>query len=178
MENLIFEKDYSITEFDGYKYLELNNGAENIVFSTTEDVDFVSLPIFISPSLSEITIIQWSAFDESGNLKKWIIFTIIAVGVLLMTFVVWIILQVWYKRKYENYLFKDRNNLYNLITYVKTSKEKKMTDKDIEENLKKAGWTQEQLRYVMRKFAGKNTGMPEIPIKKLLKEKEKSLKKI
>jgi hypothetical protein len=51
-----------------------------------------------------------------------------------------------------------------------------MKDKDIENNLEKAGWTAEQLRYVMRKFAGKNTGLPEIPIKKILKEKENKSK--
>jgi Holliday junction resolvasome RuvABC DNA-binding subunit len=63
--------------------------------------------------------------------------------------------------------------LYNLVNYVKTSREKQIKDKDIEESLKKVGWTPEQIRYVMRKFEGKNTGMPEIPIKKILKEKEK-----
>lgn len=173
MENLLFEGEYSITEYDGYKYLEINGGAQNIVFSTTEDVNFLTLPIFISPSLNSITIAEWSAFDDSGSLKRWIVFTIIAVGVLLATFIVYLILQIWYKRKYETYLFKDRNNLYNLVNYVKTSREKQIKDKDIEESLKKVGWTPEQIRYVMRKFEGKNTGMPEIPIKKILKEKEK-----
>jgi PKD repeat protein len=176
MEDLLFAEDYSITEYDGYKYLQIDGSTQKIVFSTTEDVDFLTLPIFISPSLNEITLPEWSAFDDSGNLKRWITFTIIAVGVLLVTFIVYIILQIWYKRKYETYLFKDRNNLYNLVNYVKASREKGIKDRDIETNLKKAGWTAEQLRYVMRKFEGKNTGMPEIPIKKILKEKENKTK--
>jgi PKD repeat protein len=172
MEDLLFEEDYPITEYDGYQYLTISEGTQNIIFSTTEDLNFLTLPIFISPSLSEITIAEWSAFDDSGSLKRWIFFTIIAVAVLFCTFIVYIVLQIWYKRKYEAYLFKNRNNLYNLINYVKSSKENGVKDKDIENNLEKAGWTSEQLRYVMRKFAGKNTGMPEIPIKKILKEKK------
>lgn len=173
MENMLFESDYSPTEYDGYKYIQLSGGNQKIVFSTAEDINFLTLPIFISPSLSEITLAEWSAFDDSGNLKKWIVFSIIAIGVVLATFIVYIILQIWYKRRYETYLFKDRNNLYNLINYVKTSREKEIKDKDIEESLKKVGWTPEQIRYVMKKFEGKNTGMPEIPLKKILKEKEK-----
>jgi PKD repeat protein len=176
MENIIFQEDYSIEEYDGYKYITINEGTQKIIFSTTEDLNFLTLPIFISPSLSEVTIAEWSAFDDSGSLKRWILFTIIAVGVLFCTFIVYIVLQSWYKRKYESYLFKDRNNLYNLINYVKSSRENGMKDKDIENNLEKAGWTSEQLRYVMRKFAGKNTGLPEIPIKKILKEKENKTK--
>jgi len=172
MEDLLFEEDYSITEYDGYQYITISEGTQDIVFSTTEDLSFLTLPIFISPSLSEITIAEWSAFDDSGSLKRWILFTIIAVVVLFFTFIAYIVLQIWYKRKYESYLFKNRNNLYNLINYVKSSKENGVKNKDIENNLEKAGWTSEQLRYVMRKFAGKNTGMPEIPIKKILKEKK------
>jgi len=176
MENLIFEEDYSTEEYDGYSYLTIGEGTQRIAFSTTEDFSFLTLPIFISPSLSDITLAEWSAFDDSGSLKRWILFTIIAVGVLFCTFIVYIVLQIWYKRKYESYLFKDRNNLYNLINYMKSSRENGMKDKDIENNLEKAGWTSEQLRYVMRKFAGKNTGLPEIPIKKILKEKENKSK--
>jgi PKD repeat protein len=172
MENLIFEGEYSATDYDGYKYITLTEGTQKIVLSTTEDLNFLTLPIFISPSLSEITLAEWSAFDDSGNLKQWILFTIISIAVIFGTFVVYIVLQIWYKRKYESYLFKDRNNLYNLINYVKSSRENGMKDKDIEKNLEKVGWTSEQMRYVMRKFAGKNTGLPEIPIKKILKEKK------
>ena len=176
MENLLFEGDYSIEDYDGYKYIQLNEGSQKIVLSTTEDINFLTLPIFISPALTNISIAEWSAFDNSGNLKKWIVFTIIAIGVILCTFIVYLVLQIWYKRRYEAYLFSDRNNLYNLVNYVKSSREKEIKNKDIEESLKKVGWTPEQIRYVMRKFEGKNTGMPEIPIKKILKEKEKKKK--
>ena len=176
MENLLFDGDYSTEDYDGYKYIQLNEGTQKIVLSTTDDINFLTLPIFISPSLTNISIAEWSAFDNSGNLKKWIVFTIIAIGIILCTFIVYLVLQIWYKRRYESYLFSDRNNLYNLVNYVKSSREKEIKNKDIEESLKKVGWTPEQIRYVMRKFEGKNTGMPEIPIKKILKEKEKKKK--
>lgn len=176
MENLLFAEDYPFIEVEGYKYLQLDDGIQTIYFSTTEDLNFLTLPIFISPSLGEITIAQWSPYTEEGGLKKWIIFTIVTIGVLFAAFVLYIVLQIWYKRKYESYLFKDRNNLYNLVNYVKSSRDKGVKNNDIEENLKKTGWSSEQVRYVMKKFENKNTGMPEIPIRKLLKEKEKKMK--
>ena len=42
------------------------------------------------------------------------------------------------------------------------------TDKEIEMKLKKTGWNSEQIKYVMRKYVGKRTGMFEIPINKIL----------
>lgn len=176
LENLIFDGDYSIEDYNEYKYIPIDSETKKFSFSTTEDLDFLSLPVFISPSLEDITLPEWSAFDNTGSLKRWILFTIIIIGVLFCTFIVYIALQIWYKRKYEMYLFKNKNNLYNLVNYIKSSRDNGMKNKDIEKNLEKAGWTSEQLRYIMRKFEGKNTGLPEIPIKKILKEKEKKIK--
>jgi len=82
--------------------------------------------------------------------------------------IIYLILQEWYKKKYENHLFKNRNNLYNLITYIANSKNKGLGENDIIANLKKAKWNSEQITYVMRKYSGKRTGMMEFPIKKIL----------
>ena len=77
-------------------------------------------------------------------------------------------MQEWYKRRYENYLFKNRNNLYNLISYIENSKKKGMKDGEITSKLKKSRWKSEQISYVMRKYSGKRTGIFEIPIDKIL----------
>ena len=102
------------------------------------------------------------------------------IAILFLAAIIWVILQIWYTRKYENYLFKDRNNLYNLVNYIETEKKKEMGEKDIISKLKKSGWTSEQLRYALRKYAGKETGLPQIiPIGKILEglRKIKSAKK-
>ncbi|OGJ13270.1 hypothetical protein A3K82_01785 [Candidatus Pacearchaeota archaeon RBG_19FT_COMBO_34_9] len=171
MKNLLFKGDYSEKKEDGYVYIELRE-SRNIAFSTTESVDFITLPAFISPSISKLTLTtEWSPFEETGQLKKWIVFSIIVILVLFAAAVAWIILQLWYKRRYENYLFKNRNNLYNLVNFIEIEKKKGTEENEIKEKLKKAGWNSEQLRYAFRKYEGKTTGLPEIiPLGKIIDE--------
>ena len=100
----------------------------------------------------------------------------ILVFVLLVAIAVYAWLQAWYKKKYESYLFKNKNNFYNLINYFHNSKSKGWTDGEIVSKLKKAGWKSEQINYIMKKYAGKETGMAEISIDKILgKNKRKPL---
>ncbi len=179
MKNLLFKEDYSEKEKEGYTYINLESGENSVVFSTTDDVDFVNLPAFVSPAISELTLAEWTPLTPEGTLKRWILFIVIVAFILLGSLAIWIILQYWYKRKYEGYLFKNRNNLYNLITYVENEKQKGTSDRDMAEKLKKAGWNSEQVRYALRKYAGKRTGMPEIPvgfiqIRKFLKGKKQT----
>lgn len=172
MENLLFYTDYPFVNQDGYKYLEIDSSTQSIIFSTTEEIDFEELPIFVSPSLTEINILDLEEFNEGEFFKKWGLFILIILGILVFTFVIYIVLQIWYKKKYEEYLFKNRNNLYNLVNYIKTSFAKGMKESEIEKNLRKAKWNSEQIRYAMRKYHGKNTGMPEIPVKKIVSRKK------
>jgi hypothetical protein len=175
MKALSFKEDYSQKKEGDYYYITLKEPQKNIVFSTTEDVDFITLPMFVAPAISNLSLAEWSPFTPEGTLKKWILFTIIAVIIIFIAGIVWIILQIWYKRKYENHLFKNRNNLYNLITYIGNEKKKETSEKDIFIKLKKAGWNLEQIRYALKKFAGKRTGMPEIiHLEKILKGNKKT----
>ena len=85
-------------------------------------------------------------------------------------------MQEWYKRKYESHLFKNRNSLYNIVQYIRQAKSKGIEEKKIKANLKKAGWSLEQIRYATKKHEGKRTGMIEIPnpltkLKNLRKDK-------
>ncbi|MBU0894924.1 MAG: PKD domain-containing protein [Nanoarchaeota archaeon] len=172
LENLRFKNDYGKTEIQDSVYIELQNPQETFIFSTTENVDFIDLPIFISPKISELVVIGPIDPNEEKT-SKWTVFALILGLVLVFGFTIYIVLQEWYKRKYEQYLFKNRNNLFNLITYIEHSKRKGTTNKEIGSKLKRAGWKGEQIIYAMKKHAGKRTGMVEIPIKfkkKMLKE--------
>jgi hypothetical protein len=170
LENLRINGTYFQQKEDLF-YKKLS-GEERFEFTTTEDVDFLTLPIMISPSLDEIPIIE--DFGELEIIKKnWTIFVIVIVLLIIIGVTVYIILQEWYKKKYEKYLFKNLNDLYNLGTYIHTSKKKGMKNGEIEKRLKEAGWNAEQIRYAMRKYVGKRTGMPEIPIGKLVRKIEK-----
>ena len=164
---LNFKGDYS--EKEGYAYIELGS-ANTITFSTTEDVEFTDIPFFISPEINKLAIIKddwYNKDEEKGKIPKDVLFILILVLLLIIDIVSYIILQEWYKRKYENHLFKNKNDLHNLIMYIENSKSKGLKNKEIIEKLKKVGWKSEQINYAVKKHSGKRTGMFEIPIGKI-----------
>jgi PKD domain len=164
IEGLNFLEDYSEQQISDYWYITVS-GSKTIRFSTIEDVEFSELPMFISPEISELSVIGEEIIpEEEGNNKKWVIFGLVLILLIVVGIVLYVVLQTWYKHKYERYLFKDRNNLFNIITYIDKSKRKGMGDKDIVKNLKKAKWNSEQIRYALRKYSGKRTGMAEISL--------------
>ncbi len=184
MNNLTFKEDYSEREDSDYIYISLTDDQTTITFSTTEDISFIDLPVFISPAINELSILK-EPNEKDKQLLKLAIFILIIFLLIVIGIITYIILQEWYKKKYENYLFKNRNDLYNLISYIQSSKNKELKDKEIFDKLKKSGWKPEQINYVMKKYSGKRIGMPEIPIGKILSKfkknenipLEKSLKK-
>lgn len=173
MENLGFESNYSLSKSGNYYYKEIGD-SEIISFYTTSDVDFTDLPLFVSPAVSELNLINTSDvsnIQEEGKEFKWLLFILILIGVVFLGVILYIVLQVWYKKKYENYLFKDKNAYYNMVNYVHREKIQGKSDIEIAKALRKAKWNNEQIRFVMRKYAGKKTGMAEIPIPKVKPEK-------
>jgi PKD repeat protein len=164
MKNLFLQNKESYSNKKGYFYTNLNGG-KDIAFSTTENVDFVNVPMFISPSLSNLVLVNITPPQKIS----WTFPILIVIIIILIALTIWVILQIWYTRKYESYLFKDRNHLYNLVNYIGDAKKKGEGDGEISSKLKKSGWDSEQVRYALRKYERKNTGLPEIiPIRKLL----------
>jgi PKD repeat protein len=164
---LNFKGDYS--EKEGYAYIELGS-ANTITFSTTENVEFTDIPFFVSPEINKLAIIKddwYNEDEEKGKIPKDVLFILILVLLLIIGIVSYIILQEWYKRKYENHLFKNKNDLHNLVMYIENSKNKGLKIKEVAEKLKKAGWKSEQINYAVKKHSGKRTGMFEIPIGKI-----------
>ena len=169
LENLGFEQGVLAREDQGYVYVDITN-KESISFYTTEDVDFTNLPAFISPGISSLSVTDIGKSIPGEERPRWVIFILVIIFLGIVAFIVYIILQEWYRKRYEGYLFKNKNDLYNIVNYIHNSKKKGMHNKDIAENLKKAKWSGEQVRYVMKKYAGERTGMFEIPITQLFKK--------
>jgi len=170
MQDIEFGEDYSYGEEGNYFYLALDNfNGDKITFVTSEEVDFIDVPLFISPALEDIPrteIGEYTEGEKQMSVSKWIFFGLLLLLLIVLTGVVYTVIQAWYDKKYENYLFPNRNNLYNLIIYINNSKKRGVKDEEIIKNLKESKWTQEQIRYVMRKYAGKRTGMMKIFSKK------------
>ena len=167
LENLKFKQDYFEQEKNGYYYIRIGESSEkNIAFSTSEDVDLTDLPLFISPDLNKLPV---SISRPSNPIKSKLWVLILAVFLLIIIAIIaYIALQIWYKKRYESFLFKNRNDLYNIMTYINNSKKQGLDERKIEQNLKKSGWKNEQVDYALKKYSGKKTGMMyEIPIEKV-----------
>jgi len=160
LENLKYAEDYSKSKTQGYDYIELTQDETHIVFSTTEDVNFVNLPAFVTPKISDLSLLDINIIEDENN-NIWIIILLIAIT-LVIGLIVYLILQRWYMNKYEDYLFKNKNDLYNLVSYVQTARRTGISEGELTNRLKKAKWKTEQIRYVLRKGIGKNPGMFEI----------------
>lgn len=169
MENLEFREKTSEKEANDYFYWILDGSSKKIEFSTSEIIDYEELPIFVSPELSAILLESEEISPFKENLKtRWVAISFSLFVLFLIAVFVYSLLSVWYKRKYEGYLFKNRNDLYNLISYVDASKRKGEREGVMRDRLKKAGWTGEQVSYVLKKYSGRRTGMIELPLTKLI----------
>jgi len=159
LDGLNFTNNEKVLSGSGYKYIPLTESMTQISFITSEDLSIPALPAFFSPanlSLSDENIPTEKKTDNT-------ILILLIIGILIfITLIAYIVLHWWYKVKYEKYLFKDRNQLYNLSLYINSSIKGGMEDSEIRGNLKNAGWSGEQITYAMRKYAGKRTGMPDL----------------
>ena len=169
LENLHFGGQYGQKQSGNYQYVTFTNQQARIVFTTTADVDFFSLPVFVSPGFSQLDLRE-PAPPEKKKLSKWWLYIIVLVILIIVGLIVYFLLKRWYERRYEDYLFKNKNHLFNLVTYINNMKNQGAKDEEIVRNLKKSGWHGEQIRYGMLKYAGKNTGMPRIPLLSFKKE--------
>lgn len=98
-----------------------------------------------------------------GLMVFWIIFVFV-VGLGLYT-----LAQVWYKKKYESYLFKDKRELFNLVMFVANARARGLTDNKIVEQLHEKKWDTEKIVYALKKSRGERTGLYEIvPVEKVV----------
>ena len=171
LENLKFSGSYSEKTTGGYVYIILKEGQNEITFSTTEDVVIEDLPAFISPGLSSLAAEGNSPTPtEPEQSFNWLLYGLAIAALLIVGIIVYLALLFWYKHKYESHLFKNKNDLYNLYAFINTQKRKGITEKDVISKLRHAGWNSEQVRYVVRKYSGRNTGMP---LSELMRESKK-----
>ncbi|MBT4376138.1 PKD domain-containing protein [archaeon] len=154
--------DADLIDREGYSYIELT-GLDKISIATTQNLNFASLPVYISPAFSDLEISEVIVGPEGWNL--WWILIIILIVLILVGFIVYNKMQEWYDKKYEKKLFPNRNDLYNLITFINNSKAKKIEESKIKQSLRKAKWSSEQVRYVSRKYLGQNTGLKKLRFK-------------
>lgn len=153
---LKFQNDYGQQVTSDYTYIPLSSGQQTITLLTTENIGFTDLPVFIAPKISELHIQERPDGGKMGGVSKWLFYIVLMLFIILIVVVAYVMMRGWYKNKYEDHLFKNKNNLYNLLSYISTARNKGVKNDDIKAKLKKAGWKTEQINYAIKKY---ETGM-------------------
>ncbi len=184
-EKLKFKENYNekaAGDATAITFSELKQGEEKRVeFVLPEKVELAELSFYISPEFSrlpeanaEISPCNYNkkCEKESGenskncpdDCKPWGKAIIYLIILLFAAFVIYIALQEWYKRHYEKYLFRNKNDLFNLINFINNALHQGIRKEDVFRKLKPYGWKTEQIDYALKKAQGKRTGMWEIPV--------------
>jgi len=181
-EDLYFKESSDARKVGDYTILILDKyGSRNFDFyfkGSEEAVFYVSPKLSLLPTQPRIGPCNFNKIcekDKGENYKNcrsdckpwgWMIFYLFLA--ILFGLVVYTIFQMWYKTRYEKFLFKDRRYLFNLVNFINNASARGMSDKQIKSELKKYKWSGEQIVYAMKKSRGQRTGMYElIPIEKI-----------
>lgn len=184
LNSLYFKEAYGERREGDSSFIVLDDGVDETI--GLYSVGNKELSFFVSPQLSYLPVSEGEIGEcnfnkvcekDNGEDYKncrsdckpvgWMIFWIIIV--LLVGLVLYTVAQVWYKKNYESYLFKNKNELYNLLMFVTNARARGMTDNKIVEQLHSKGWKTEKIVYALRKSRGERTGMYEIiPVEKIM----------
>jgi len=196
---LVVNGDPEKIQFRGIDTKDVEETAEAVIFSELieretieflypEGIDMQSFPIYISPELKYLdTGVVAGVCNSNKKCEKargenyencrtdckplgWTIFWLFAL--IFSAFIVYIVLQEWYKKHYESRLFTSKNQLFNLINFMNNSLNQGLKKSEVFEKLKPLGWVNEQLSYSWKKLHGKRTGMWEIPVFKWAEKKQ------
>ncbi len=166
------DNKFNVKDINGKKAIDFQGiSNKKIEFLVPYSLSPENLKISISPEFSLLSLEKIEPCDFDGKCEKdqgentrncradckpwgWAIFLILLI--FFLGLITYILLQLWYQKKYEEYLFKNKNDLYNLTEFIKNAKEKGMSEKEIKDNLKKVGWNGEQINYVFKKLAGES----------------------
>lgn len=140
----------------------LLKGKETLTLTLFEAQEPQTLGIYILPSSS-----FFESYRPLSGLKQqfprgWLAFW--SILWILVVLAAYIALQEWYKHHYEHYLFRTKDEVYNLIFFLYNAEKQQLPEAQIRKKLLESGWTGEQITYASRKFKGQRTGMWEIPL--------------
>ncbi|MEK6933650.1 MAG: PKD domain-containing protein [Nanoarchaeota archaeon] len=170
---IVFKKDYGQVEVESDSSSATAvpfKDSNEIEFLLPEDVSAEELGAYVAPEISKLAIDDKVDVIEPNPRPKtafyWYIMLVAGF------FVVYIILQEWYKKRYESYLFRNKDDLYNIINFIFNQRIISMDDNEIRRKLSGTGWKGEQLTYAFKKIDRKRTGMFEIPIFRFFEQRK------
>jgi len=147
LENLNMNINYS--EMQGSKYIQIKSSINSLKIDTTQDIEITDLAMFVSPRISELSIINVANTEPKPIKKEWFLWVIIIIVGISLIFAYFGIKNS-YKAKVENSLFKDKTKLPKMMKYIDDEQNKGISNEFIKTNLKKAGWNTGQIKYAMK----------------------------
>ncbi|MBM3234650.1 PKD domain-containing protein, partial [Candidatus Pacearchaeota archaeon] len=137
-------------DFDDSAGVVFENETEFIVLGEINPVEIIA---YLSPEFRQLEISASSDCNYNGKCEEGenssncrndckpigriILYIIILI---VAAVVIYIIMEEWYRRKYENYLFKNRNDLFNLVNFIVNAQHKGISNSEIEKRLGNLGW--------------------------------------
>ncbi len=148
-QELSFKEDYGEQEIENSIAIILDT-SETIEFVMPDGQQISNIELFLAPNLDSLGIQPGSGFGEQKVPWFWAIFFIIIIllGILAALYFIW----HGKKAKIKKELFRNPMDLFNLTNFIKNARLKGMNKKEIEEKLKKTGWTKKQIDFAFSKI--------------------------
>lgn len=170
IEGITFAGDYSGKKVGTGTSIPIT-GPTTIEFIGNDSLSVSAIGMYLSPDITKL-----GEYSVAGEITKegfkWGRFFLWIIILLVAALAIYISLQEWYKRRYESHLFKNPNDLYNVITFIHNSRKSGSQDFEISKKLKNSGWSSEQISYALKKLDGRRTGMWEIPIFRFFEQRK------
>lgn len=160
-----------------YFSLDPTKSKETFDFLISDSLDVDELGVYISPVLQNLgeggkPFDTNNLFVNQDGSFRWGFF-LLWISILIVCFLAaYVLLQTWYKRNYERKLFKNPDDLYNIINFIYNSRRYEMKDNETRKKLLERRWGREQVNYAFKKIDGKRTGMLEIPLFKFMENRK------
>ncbi|OIO43385.1 hypothetical protein COY79_02270 [Candidatus Pacearchaeota archaeon CG_4_10_14_0_8_um_filter_35_169] len=164
LDEVTFSKESGQMDVSGATSVKMDTTRKVLEFAMSGEVLAEDLGIYISPFPSELDLEEDTETGEEDEGFKWRRFIIGIIVLIVLAFIAYIIMQEWYKRNYQHHLFRNDNDIYNLINFVYNGRKAGMNDRQIKYKLKQSRWSGEQIDYAIKKLDGKRTRMWEIPL--------------
>ena len=165
-----FASNYNEKEVGGGSgtYIEFT-GSKEVEFILDGDVNVEELAGYVSPPVSKLSsggppCVYGDPDCPIPPNPRWPWVWWMIPVLIVAIFIIYMIIQEWYKKYYESYLFKNRDDLYNILTFIHNARLSNLDDNEIKKKLSAAKWGGEQMNYAFKRIDGRRTGMFEIPL--------------
>lgn len=150
-DSINFAESYSATSAGDSGTAIPISESKTISFTIPQKVEVSDLGAYIAPTNITKFSLGGGEITPVTSSFPWTVVITVLVILILAAVAAYFIIMRWYKLHYESKLFKNPENLLNIMKFIESSRKTGTKDKDIKKKLKNAGWTGEQISYGFNK---------------------------